>query len=186
MKKKRLATTNSAVALRPANYVELMAGWCDLFEVLFAVTWIFGMVSFYRTMNDERSVATAALVSAILLLITWIPGLATSCMFQDHREVVGRFLGVYKSHSIFADGIRIAIDRYRRVLPNHVIDGGVGATMVFGLGVMIFNLLSIFCPGAWLFAMILGAVLSLGGFLAISICVAKDCIKEVIKRYQIM
>lgn len=55
MKKKRLATTKSAVALRPANYVELMAGWCDLFEVLFAVTWIFGMVSFYRTMNDERS-----------------------------------------------------------------------------------------------------------------------------------
>lgn len=185
MKERKLTTTKTAVALRPANYVELMAGWCDLFEVIFAITWICGMFSFYRTMDGERSMATAALASAVLLLIAWIPGLATSYVFQDKKDVVGQFLGVYKSHSIFADGIKTAINRCAG-LPDNPVGIGTVITMVLCLGIMLCNLLSIFLPDSWLFAMLFGVALSLGGFFAISICVAKDCIKEAIKRHQIM
>lgn len=185
MNENNLKTTKAVAAVKPVNYVELIAGWCDLFEVLFAVTWIFGMFSFYRTMDGERSMATAALASAILLLIAWIPGLTAGYIFQDKQKAMGRFLSVYKSHSVFADGLKTAINRCTG-LPDSITGIGTVVTVIFCLGIMLCNLLSILLPDSWLLSMAFGAILSLCGFFTILICVARDYIRELIKRHQIM
>lgn len=184
MNENNLKTPKALVVMKPVNYVELMAGWCDLFEMMFVITWLFGIVSFYRTMDGGRSMVTAG-VASVVLLLTWIPGLTAGCIFQDKQEVMGRFLSVYKSHSIFADGLKTAINRCIG-LPDDITGIGTVVAVVFCLGIMFCNLLSIMLPISWLLSVAFGAILSLCGFFTILICVVRDYIRELIKRHQIM
>ena len=160
----------------PANPVELMAGWGDLFQGLLFVTWVFGVRAIWQ--SGDNIVANAFGIG-LILAAAWFPGIIIYAIFPGLKNHLALMSSTYDSStSVFAGGLRQAWKRCL-CLPLDSVSGiGVLIALFLSYAVIIGNLGSVFNPSAWVLSLATGTLLSLGGTIIISVRLLRDFFRE--------
>ncbi len=171
-----LGHTSQSTADQPLNYVELMATWCDAFELLFAVTWICGALSM-MIHSDEEPAIVSVLCSGLLVGIPWIFGGIATNLFRACRERFGKYLPIYRhSYSAFAVNPKKSLPRLARMV--RCRDTCTWLTIYGAVVILVGDLMCFFDLQLLFLSITVGAIWSFGGFFVISLRLISDIFRE--------
>lgn len=159
---------------KPLNHVELMATWCDTFELLFGITWLCAVLS---AIIHGKEPIIAAIGIMIVVGVSWILGGIVVNLFRAYKETLGGLPPVYRnSYSVFAEGPRAAIRRLAGQIFRQ--DYCTCLTACCTILILAGDILCLFDLRLLLLSIVVGTVLSIGGFFAISLRLLFDTIRE--------
>lgn len=173
--KKKTNLKKVTVNQTPANPVELMMGWYDLFHVLYFITAAVGTIV---TFVGHRGIIATAFCASFGVALIWFPGMLLTVLLPEAMYYIARTSGVYASaRSVFADGIVTAFFRCTSV---PIGAGGMSVffALLLSVTVLIGDICALFNEDAWILAIVAGAILSLGGALVIGTRLVLDFYQE--------